>query len=135
MANEIISGMGFHHIGLKAADFEKSFAFYQALGMKCVARWKNASGSVAMLDLGDGGRIELFGDGGDQFAEEGKWVHFALGVDDVDAAYEKAISIGAESQMAPGNIELNAEPRPMTIRIAFVKGPDREIIEFFRQVK
>ena len=31
MANEIIKGMGFHHIGLKAADFEKSLAFYKAL--------------------------------------------------------------------------------------------------------
>ena len=26
MANEIIKGMGFHHIGLKAKDFEKKFA-------------------------------------------------------------------------------------------------------------
>ena len=34
MANEIIPGMGFHHIGLKAADFQKSVAFYKALGLR-----------------------------------------------------------------------------------------------------
>ena len=135
MANEIIPGMGFHHIGLKAADFEKSLAFYQALGMKCLSRWSNASGDVAMLDLGDGGRIELFGDGGDAFAEEGKWVHFAVGVEDVDAAYEKALSIGAEPQSEPRTLTINAVPQPFTIRIAFVKGPDREQLEFFHEVK
>ena len=39
MANEIIQGMGFHHIGLKAADFQKSVAFYKALGLKEVVGW------------------------------------------------------------------------------------------------
>ena len=135
MANEIIPGMGFHHIGLKAADFEKSLAFYEKLGMKCIARWGSAESPVAMLDLGDGGRIELFGDGGDAFAEEGKWVHFALCVEDVDAAYEKALSIGAAPRTAPMTLELKTEPSPMTIRIAFVKGPDNEQVEFFRQLK
>ena len=42
MANEIIQGMGFHHIGLKAADFQKSVAFYKALGLKEVVGWEKA---------------------------------------------------------------------------------------------
>lgn len=134
MANEIINGMGFHHIALKASDFEKSFAFYQALGMKCVARWSNASGDVAMLDVGDGGRIELFGDGSDEIPAIGKWEHFALGVEDVDAAFEKAVSIGAVPRTPPMSVKLNAQPAPFTIRIAFVKGPDGETIEFFREI-
>ncbi len=135
MANHVVPGMGFHHIGLKAKDFNKSLAFYQALGMKCIARWENASGPIAMLDLGDGGRIELFGDGGDAFSTNGKWVHFALGVADVAAAYEAALAAGAESQSAPRDLDLKADPSDMTIRIAFVKGPDGEVIEFFRQIK
>lgn len=135
MANSVIPGMGFHHIGLKANDFDKSLAFYEALGMTCIARWENASGPIAMLDLGDGGRIELFGDGGEAFSENGKWVHFALGVPDVAAAYEVALAAGAESQSAPRDLALQAEPKAMTIRIAFVKGPDGEVIEFFHQVK
>ncbi len=134
MANQIITNMHFHHIGLKARDFEKSLRFYQALGMTCVARWESAETPIAMLDLGDGGRIELFGDGGDAFSANGKWVHFALGVDDVAAAYEKALAAGAESQSAPRDLALKAQPQDMTIRIAFVKGPDGEVIEFFKQL-
>ena len=135
MANDIINGAGFHHIGLKAKNFEKSLQFYQALGMKCIARWENAAGSIAMLDLGDGGRIELFGDGGDEFSANGKWVHFAIGVSDVAAAYETALAAGAEPQSAPRDLELKADPADMTIRIAFVKGPDGEQLEFFRQIR
>ena len=63
MSNDIIKGMGFHHIGLKAADFEKSLAFYKALGLKEVVRWGEGEKTIAMLDLGDGGRLELFANG------------------------------------------------------------------------
>ena len=41
---------GFHHIGLKCADIEKSIAMYQALGMKEVMRRGEGSGRVVMLD-------------------------------------------------------------------------------------
>ena len=135
VANDIINGLGFHHIGLKARDFEKSLQFYKALGMTCIARWENAAGPIAMLDFGDGGRIELFGDGGDEYSENGKWVHLALAVADVSAAYETALAIGAQPHSAPRDLDLKAEPADITIRIAFVKGPDGEVIEFFRQVK
>ena len=136
MANDIINGLGFHHIGLKARDFEKSLQFYKALGMTCIARWENAAGPIAMLDFGDGGRIELFGDGGDEYSEKRKsgfiW-HLPLPMS--PAAYETALAIGAQPHSAPRDLDLKAEPADMTIRIAFVKGPDGEVIEFFRQVK
>jgi catechol 2,3-dioxygenase-like lactoylglutathione lyase family enzyme len=134
MANEIISGMGFHHIGLKSADFEKSLKFYEALGMKCLARWGSGAKSVAMLDLGDGGRIELFGDGGDAFSANGKWVHFAVKVADVDAAYAKALEIGAKSQLAPITMGIDTNVGKMNINIAFVVGTEGEVIEFFREI-
>jgi catechol 2,3-dioxygenase-like lactoylglutathione lyase family enzyme len=31
MANEVIKGMGFHHIALKCKDIEKSLQMYKAL--------------------------------------------------------------------------------------------------------
>ena len=65
MANEMIKGMGFHHIGLKVADFAKSRAMYNALGMKEVCGWGEGDKEIVMFDLGDGGRIELFAGGGD----------------------------------------------------------------------
>ena len=135
MANEIIKGMGFHHIGLKAKDFEKSKAFYRALGLKEVVGWSDPVKSITMFDLGDGGKIELFSDGGDEYSENGKWVHFAVAVENPAEAYEIALKAGAESMIAPKVVDLDSEPYKMSIWIAFVKGPDGEQIEFFKQVK
>lgn len=132
--NEVIKGMGFHHIALEAADLEKSLAFYKALGMKEVARWGTPEKTIVMLDLGDGGRIEIFSDGGEKFSELGKWVHFAVAVDDVDKAYEIALAAGAEAMTPPKTVPLDSVPEKMTIRIAFVKGPDKEQLEFFKVV-
>ena len=134
MANDIITGMGFHHIGLKAADFEKSLAFYKALGLKEVVRWGEGEKTIAMLDIGDGGRIELFANGGDEFSENGKFVHFAMKVDDVEKAYETALAAGATPHIAPKVVPLDSKPERISINIAFVKGPDGEQLEFFKQV-
>lgn len=134
MANEIIAGLGFHHIGLKAANFERSVAFYTALGFKPVASWIGGSGDpITMFDLGDGGILELFGGGGDHLSTKGKWVHFAMKVDSVDRAYEAALAAGAVSISAPKSVPLDSKPEKMTIRVAFVAGPDGEELEFFKK--
>ena len=40
MANEIIKGMGFHHVALKAVNFEESLKFFtEGLGMKFYTQW------------------------------------------------------------------------------------------------
>ncbi len=135
MANEKIPGLGFHHIGLKAADFERSKAFYLALGMKEMVCWGEGKGRIAMFDIGNGDRIELFASGGDMFSENGKFIHFAMTVEDVDAAYETALAAGAEPLTPPKTVDLASTPYLMSIRIAFVKGPDGEQLEFFKQVK
>ena len=133
--NEIIKGMEFHHIALEANDFEKTLEFYKALGMKEVSRWGTPEKTIAMLDVGDGGIIEIFSDGSDEaFAVNGKWAHFALGVDDVDAAYEVAIKAGGISKIEPKSVPLDAIPEKKTIRIAFVYGPSGEEVEFFKYV-
>ena len=33
MSDNVIKGMGFHHIALKCKDIEKSLAMYKAIGM------------------------------------------------------------------------------------------------------
>ncbi len=131
MANEIIKGMGFHHIALKTSDIEKSLAMYKALGLCEVARWGENEGLVVMLDIGDGGRIELFANGGDEFAVNGKWQHFALSVEDVDFAYNSALKAGFKPYMEPSVVTLSPD---MKINIAFVSGPDDEQVEFFKEV-
>ncbi len=129
--NNIIKGMGFHHIALKTKDIEKSLLMYKALGLSEVARWGEGEGRVVMLDIGDGGRIELFANGGDEFSVNGKWQHFALSVDDVDFAYNTALKAGFRSFMEPCVVSLSPE---MKINIAFVTGPDEEQLEFFKEV-
>lgn len=133
MANEKIKNIGFHHIGLKTADLEKSVKFYEALGMKEIVRWGEGEKEIVMLDIGDGSRFELFAGGGDAFSENGKFIHFAMYVDDVPAAYAHALSIGAEPLTAPKVVPLDSKPEKITIEVAFVKGPDGEQLEFFRQ--
>ena len=135
MANEIIKGMGFHHIAMYATDFEKSLEFYKALGMKPIVEWGEGKKRIMLLDVGNGDRIELFAKGGDEYSADGKWNHFALEVEDVEKAYEIALKAGAEPHIAPKTVALNSFPVKITIQCGFVKGPDGEQVEFFRQVE
>jgi len=136
MANEIIKGMGFHHVALRTTDLEKSLAFYKALGMKEIVRWGEGPMEIVMLDIGDGGRLEVFANRGVDYPAEGRWQHFAVCVEDVEAAYEIALSLGAKPSIAPKYVELDdAKPQPITIWVAFVEGPDGEQLEFFKQTR
>lgn len=132
MANDILSGAGVHHVALMSSDFEASLAFYKGLGMKETARWGSPERTIAMLDIGNGSHIELFSNGGDEYAECGKYAHLALSVENVDAAYELALSLGATPLTPPKSIPLDSAPAKMTIRIAFVHGPSGEQLEFFK---
>lgn len=134
MSNQVIGGMGFHHIALKTKDLKKSVAMYEALGMKEIVRWGEGESEIVMLDIGDGGRIELFANGGDAFAVNGKWQHFAMCVEDVAQAYEVALRAGFLSKIAPKVVPLASKPHPISINIAFVIGPDGEEVEFFKEV-
>jgi catechol 2,3-dioxygenase-like lactoylglutathione lyase family enzyme len=134
MANEIIKGMGFHHIALKCKDIEKSLQMYKALGMTEVARWGEGERLIVMLDVGDGGRIELFANGSDEYSVMGKWQHFAMKVDDVEQAYAVALAAGFTSKIAPKVVPLDSKPEKMSIQIAFVLGNDGEEVEFFKEV-
>lgn len=134
MANEIIKGMGFHHIALRAKDIEKSLKMYKALGMKEIVRWGEGERLIVMLDVGDGGRIELFANGGNEYAVKGKWNHFAVCVEDVEQAYKTALSAGFEPLTPPKTVPLDSSPEKISINIAFVTGPDGEELEFFREV-
>lgn len=134
MANEIIKGMGFHHVALKATNFEESFKFFtEGLGMKFYTQWGEGDGRIAMLDLGDGGILELFAGGAE--GPNTNYIHFAMKVDDVDAAYATALAAGAKPKMAPKVVPLDSAPVKLTLNCAFVYGPSGEELEFFRIVE
>ncbi|MEA4824337.1 MAG: VOC family protein [Clostridiaceae bacterium] len=134
--NTVIPGLGFHHIALRASDFDRSVAFYRdALGCKVVAAWGDSPRRVAMLDLGDDGRVEIFESPycGKRIAADflGEWFHFAMRTADADLAYNRALEAGAVSVTPPKDVDIQSNP-VMPVRIAFVNGPDGEVIEFFQ---
>ena len=126
--------VGLHHVALKTSDIEKSLAMYKALGMK--EQWRSGEGKseIVMVDIGDGTRIEFFANGGDEFSPKGTWEHLALATDNVDEAYKAAIDAGFASISAPYFVLVDSRPYKNNIKIAFVKGPDGEVVEFFQEL-
>ena len=132
MANEKIPGAGSHHLALAASDFDKSLKFYtEGLGMKLAAAWGEGTGRAALLDIGDGSHIELFGNGTAQAQENARYVHFAIRTTDTDTAFANAIAAGAREKIAPKTVSIPATP-PLPVHLAFVYGPDGEELEFFQ---
>ena len=134
MANKVIKGCGFHHIGLRVKDYEKSIKMYRALGMEEIVGWGAGDKEIRMFDLGDGGRLELFAGGAEDTPAQCCWLHFAMRADDVEAAYAKALEAGFTSVTAPKTVPLDSHPEKITIQVAFVAGNDGEQLEFFRQI-
>lgn len=136
MANKKIPGLGVHHIALKVSDFEKSKNFYvNGLGMEPIVGWGEGNGEALMLDIGDGAILELFAGGNANETTDAKYLHFAMGTDDVDGAYQIAVDAGASPLTPPKSVPLESRPYKMTLRVAFVKGFDGEELEFFKVEK
>ncbi len=139
MSNDIIKGLGYAHIAIAAKDFEESLTFYQSLGLKVYTAWgektETADTRIALLDMGDGSLVELFakpdlaGDG-----TGSPYLHFAFAVQNVDEAYRIALEAGATPYKPPVEMPLDSNPLRMTLRVAFVKGPSGEELEFFKMI-
>ena len=132
MANKKIPNIGVHHVAIKAFDFDKSIKFYtEGLGFEKVAEWGEGAGRAAMLDIGNGSHFEIFANGNANEQQDAKFAHFAFATSNPDVAYENALAAGAVSHMESKSLEIPSTPA-MPVRIAFVKGPDGEVLEFFK---
>jgi glyoxylase I family protein len=136
---------GFHHVAIRAVDFDRTIRFYvDGLGF-AVRFGFSVPGRIdraAFIDVGDGRYIEVFGQGSTVQAEgrrrgedeertEGALLHFCLRVADVEVAHAKAIAAGATSRVEPRTARLSSENGTAAeVRIAFVNGPNGEVIEF-----
>ncbi len=139
------SAPGFHHVAIRARDFDATLQFYTK-GLGCSVHYRfsvpDRIDRAAFLDVGDGRFIEVFGSGStvqsegrrrrpDEEATEGALLHFCLRVADVDAAFASALAAGGIERIAPRTARLGGDP-PAEVRIAFVTGPNGEVIEFLR---
>ena len=140
MSNDIIKGLGYAHMAIAAKDFDKSLTFYKALGMKVYTQWGEGDSRIALLDTGNGDLVELFAqpdlNTGKMAtpADGNPFLHFAFSAQNVDEAYRIALEAGATPLKPPAELPLQAHPISLTLRIAFVKGPSGEELEFFKTV-
>ena len=137
------SAPGFHHVAIRAVDFDETIRFYtDGLGFRVHLPFSipGRIDRAAFLDTGDGRFIEVFGQGSSVQAEgrrrapdeertEGALLHFCLKVEDTNASYARAIAAGAGSRVEPVTRQLSEDPL-VEVRIAFVTGPNGEVIEF-----
>ncbi|MFH5187295.1 VOC family protein [Paenibacillus sp. TAB 01] len=130
--NAKIGGGGFHHLALRAYDFEATVRFYtEGLGFKEANSWGEGDKRIVLLDTGDGNYLEVFAGGTEEQPPAGAFFHVAFRSDDVDAAVAAAVAAGAEVTIEPKDTVLGKFP-PTPVRIAFVKGLNGEILEFFQ---
>ena len=136
---------GFHHVAIRALDFDESIRFYtDGLGFRVHFPFSipGRIDRAAFLDAGDGHFVEVFGDGSTVQSEgrrrqpneertEGALLHFCLKVADTEASYARAMAAGAQSRIEPRTVRLSEDPL-VEVRIAFVTGPNGEVIEFMR---
>ena len=135
--NITIGGGGFHHVAIRVKDYDAAVKFYKTLGFKEKISWGEGDRRGILLDTGDGNYVELLSLRSDQQKPENPLAHFAIRIDDCDAATERARMAGAEitdeprSSIARASSIIQSKTGPMA-RISFFKGPEGEIIEFFQ---
>ena len=130
-----VAGPGFHHVAIRVRDFEETLRFYrEGLGFARTYGWGEGDGRAALLDTGDGDYLEVFAGSKrppGEDAPDGSIIHFAIRVADTDAAFNRAMAAGARARVEPKDVTIQGD-RPVNVRIAFVLGPDGEVIEFFQ---
>ena len=120
--------VGLAHIGLPVKDFKTSVEFYNSLGFKEVVMLEES----CMLE-NNGCTMEIYQRHDDLSQKPiGIIDHIAFVSNDIDAAYEEAVSLGYK--ITTQGIESNDMFAPKSNRYFKISGPDGEELEF-AQVK
>lgn len=133
--NGVIRGSGVHHIAVQARDWDESLRFYRdLLGMPVVAEFGSPERKIVLLDIGDGAHIELFQPTANtpapgSAAANDPIFHLALTTTDIMAATERVRAAGCEITVEPKDVNLGGS---IDATIAFFKGPNGEVIEWFQ---
>ena len=131
MTESCIPEMGFHHIAVCVKDFDRELRFFtEGLGLKPYTAWSGGEQRIMLLEIGDGGMVELFSNGIDAAEENNRYTHFALRVPDVEASFDRAVKAGAAVVKAPAVHRLPSAPVALTLQCAFIRTPGGAEIEF-----
>jgi glyoxylase I family protein len=139
---------GFHHVAIRAVDFDETVRFYtEGLGFRVHFSFSIPPrvDRAVFLDAGDGHFVEVFSQTSIVMAEgrrrqpneeptEGAILHFCLRVADTDASYARALAAGAKSRLEPVTRRLSDDPL-VEARIAFVTEPSGETIELVQSAQ
>jgi glyoxylase I family protein len=132
--NSVIQGCGLHHVAIQTRDWEQSMKLYRdILGMQQVASFGTPERQIVLLDMGDGSHMELFAPTETSPAPAAPAPndpvpHIALATTDTRSALEHVRQAGYEITIEPKDLQLDQ----LFVTIAFFKGPNGEIIEFFQ---
>lgn len=120
---------GYHHIGLRVQDMDKTLRFYtEGLGGTVTHQFPMSDGRlIYLIDLGENAVVELIPAGGSEAEANARWMHIAVNADDVQAAHDRALAAGARVKHEPKDAMLGT----MAVSNSFVYGPEGEEIEFF----
>ena len=117
---------GIAHCGLYVPRLEESVQFYETVFGAENLGYFQASSRGCWLKLGKD-ILEIFES---EDLGTGCFKHIAIGCDDVDALYERALAFGGGALIAPKEAVLGLK-EPVNVRLAFVTGINGEQIELF----
>jgi catechol 2,3-dioxygenase-like lactoylglutathione lyase family enzyme len=130
---------GFHHVGLSVPDLDRAQRFYEdGLGMTEQSRFEVPGPGIrgVILATPDGACVELLERAGSARAATyadppaailgQDYGHWALRVDDLEAACNRLVAAGAAVVWAPRDA-----PQPGA-RMAYLRDPDGNLIELIR---
>ena len=129
--------VGLHHVSLRVADLDRSLGLYRdTLGLLVKVSFTLDGRRFAILEAGNSGYIELVETkaapihaGRD---DDAIW-HFALRTNDLDRSLAAVERSGYQItlQIRPLDLIDTTTGTPLSIRVAFFRGPDGEDVELF----
>lgn len=128
---------GFHHVAVHSRCYDESVKFYtEVLGLVRRVEFTLKGRRVSLLDSGGGAYVEVFDRPDRPDSGASCLVHFALRTREVDEMIDRVRAAGRKITVEPTTLTLdtNIGPKPLTIRIAFLEGPDGESVELFHEL-
>jgi catechol 2,3-dioxygenase-like lactoylglutathione lyase family enzyme len=143
---------GLHHVGASVADLGAALAFWEPfLGVQARFRgrlsrpylgesvgYPGVEIDAGIVDLPGGGVLELLDYRLDDREQQGTGetkhpgnVHLCLAVTDVEAAWARAVQLGARPVRAAGPVEIDAGPN-RGARVAYLRVHDGISLELFQ---